>query len=255
MPSPSSGLPRALLTVLLCLAALPVSAQSGDGFTIELEVGPVWQTRNDVQIPNDASGTRFSLVDIVGNGPWPSARAYLTWDINSRHSLRGLLAPLAYTETGSIAEPIAFAGQSYKAGESVEATYKFNSWRLGYRYRFLDRETLKLSVGFTAKIRDAKIELRQGDTSSEKTDVGFVPLIYLGSDWQFASRWHLNFDFEGLAGGPGRAFDVALKLQRTLGDHWAVGAGYRTLEGGADVDAVYNFAWLHYALVSASFRL
>ena len=28
------------------------------------------------------------------------------------------------------------------------------------------------------------------------------------------------------------------------------GLRYRTLEGGADVDSVYSFAWLHYALVS-----
>jgi hypothetical protein len=33
-----------------------------------------------------------------------------------------------------------------------------------------------------------------------------------------------------------------------------VSAGYRTVEGGADVDEVYNFAWLHYAVLSASYR-
>jgi hypothetical protein len=27
--------------------------------------------------------------------------------------------------------------------------------------------------------------------------------------------------------------------------------GYRMLEGGADNDAVYGFAWLHYAVVGA----
>lgn len=35
-------------------------------FTIQLEAGPVWQGRNDVQIPNNENGTRFSLVDLVG---------------------------------------------------------------------------------------------------------------------------------------------------------------------------------------------
>lgn len=254
MLHPGTEISRVLLVTLLCAAAASVSAQSGSRSTIELETGPVWQSRNDVQIPNDESGTRFSLVDISGNGPWPSARTYLTWEINNRHSLRALLAPLAYTETGSIEDPIAFAGQSYEVGEPVEATYKFNSWRLGYRYRFLDGESLNLSVGFTAKIRDAKIELKQGSTSSSKTDLGFVPLVYLGADWQFTAKWHVVFDLAGLAGGPGRAFDVALKLQHTFGDHWGVSAGYRTLEGGADVEAVYNFAWLHYALVSASYR-
>jgi len=254
MPQQEKLTRRVWLVVLLCLAATSASAQDLPRFEIELEAGTVWQSRNDVQIPNDDSGTRFSLVDLAGNGPWPFARLYTTWNITERHSLRGLLAPLAYTETGSLTEPVDFAGQSFVPGDPVEATYKFNSWRLGYRYRFLDNDRLKLSVGFTAKIRDAKIELEQGSTSSSDTDLGFVPLLYLGADWQVSKKWHLIFDFEGLAGGPGRAFDVALKLHYAFDDRWGVSAGYRTLEGGADVESVYNFAWLHYALVSGSYR-
>jgi len=245
-----------------CLAAsvlmfTPVSttvAQSASAFMIELEAGLVWQSRNDVQIPNDESGTRFSLVDLVGKGPWPAGRLYLTWNINRRHALRALLAPLASTETGLFTEPVDFAGQTYQPGAPVQTTYKFNSWRLSYRYRFVDRERLRLWIGATAKIRDAKIELRQTGTSSKDTDVGFVPLAHLAADWRFASRWHGLFDFDGLAGGPGRAFDVALKAGYDLSRNWSLGAGYRTVEGGADVEAVYNFAWFHYALVSATYR-
>jgi hypothetical protein len=37
-----------------------------------------------------------------------------------------------------------------------------------------------------------------------------------------------------------------------VGDRWSILAGYRTVEGGADVEAVYSFAWLHYAVVSVS---
>ena len=243
-----------MLLLFTCIAGSSVSAQDGSGFVLELEAGPVWQTRNDVQIPNTDEGTRFSLVDLVGKGPWPAARLYITWNINERHSLRGLLAPLSYTETGVFTDPVEFAGASYAAGDPVDGTYKFNSWRIGYRYRFLNREHLKLSVGFTAKIRDAKIELEQGNTTSKDTDLGFVPLLYLGADWGFTENWYLIFDFEGLAGGPGRAFDIALKLQYDFNDHWGVSAGYRTVEGGADVESVYNFAWFHYAVVSGSFR-
>jgi hypothetical protein len=247
-------IPKFVLVMLMCVAVPSVSAQDVSGFVIDLEAGPVWQSRNDVQIPNTDAGTRFSLVDLAGKGPWPAVRLYLTWNINNRHSLRGLLAPLAYTETGLFTSLVDFAGKSYVPGAPVDGTYKFNSWRLGYRFRLLDRERLKLPVGFTAKIRDAKIELTQGSTTSKDTDVGFVPLIYLGVDWWFAKKWHLLFDFEGLAGGPGRAFDVALKLYYAINDHWGLSAGYRTLEGGADVESVYNFAWLHYAVLSGTYR-
>ena len=243
-----------LLIALICLSALTVEAQDQRRFEVELEVGAVWQTSNDVQVPNTVDGTRFSLEELVGNGPLPAGRLYFTYNIAERHSLRLLLAPLSYTLPGTFDTPVNFAGQTYAAGVPVDATYKFNSWRLGYRYRFLNKERLKLTVGFTAKVRDAKIGMAQGSTASEDTDVGFVPLLHLGADWTFAEAWHLIFDFQGLAGGPGRAFDVALKMHYDLGEQWALGAGYRTIEGGADVEQVYNFAWFQYAVVSGVFR-
>jgi len=231
-----------------------ILAQDPPTFAIEIEGGPVWQSRNDLQIPNDPSGTRFSLVDLVGTGAQPSGRLYLTWNISRRHGLRALLAPLSFTETGSPTETINFAGETYLTGSPVDGTYKFNSWRLGYRYLLRGTDRTRLYIGFTAKIRDAKVELRQGSTSSRKTDVGFVPLLHLAADWRFIDAWRLLFDFDGLAGGPGRAFDVALKLGYDLSDQTTLFGGYRTVEGGADVESVYNFAWLHYGVAGMSWR-
>jgi hypothetical protein len=222
---------------------------------IEVEGGPFWQSRNNVQIPNDESGTRFSLTDLVGNGPWAAVRLHLTWNLNERHALRAVLAPLSVTESGLLEEPVAFAGGQFSPNDPVEGTYRFNSWRVGYRYRLADREALDLWVGFTAKLRDAEVRLEQGATQAKDTDLGFVPLLHLAADWRFASRAHLLFDFDGLAGGPGRAFDTALKVGYDLNERLRIGAGYRTLEGGADVESVYNFAWLHYGIVSFSLRL
>ncbi|MBU1692397.1 MAG: hypothetical protein KKC51_00370 [Verrucomicrobia bacterium] len=52
----------------------------------------------------------------------------------------------------------------------------------------------------------------------------------------------------------GRGVDAVLKAQCDFDSGWYVAAGYRTLEGGADNDDVYTFAWLHYALVAAGRR-
>jgi hypothetical protein len=43
-------------------------------------------------------------------------------------------------------------------------------------------------------------------------------------------------------------------MKYDLSKNWTLAAGYRTLEGGADVDDVYTFAWLHYATASIAFR-
>ena len=241
--------------VLAALGFLPPPClRAQDTFQVEVEAGPVWQSRNDVQIPNDDRGTRFSLLDFAGNGPWPAARIYLTWNLNDRHSIQGLLAPLSVTESGLLDEPVTFAGETFEAATPVEGTYRFNSWRVGYRYRLTSRSDLDLRVGFTAKLRDAEIRLRQGNTSARDTDLGFVPLLHLAADWRFAPRGHVLFDFDGLAGGPGRAFDIGLRVGYEINDRWTVAGGYRTLEGGADVDTVYNFAWLHYGILSIVLR-
>ncbi len=239
------------------LAALGVASRAEADeprFSLELEAGPTWQSSNDVQIPNSELGTRFSFEELVGEGPWPSGRLYFTWNINDRHGLRVLLAPLSYTETGTFDTPVDFAGATYAAGEPTEASYTFNSWRLSYRYRLKDGERWQLWVGFTAKIRDAEIELRQGDTTSFDDDLGFVPLAHFAAEYRVSERWRLIADLDALAGGPGRAIDLALKVGYDVSDNWAVTAGYRTLEGGADTDDVYSFAWFNYAVVSGVYR-
>jgi hypothetical protein len=241
------GTALALLLPTLAVAQTP-------RLIVELEGGPVWQSYNDVEVPNDGTATRFALDELAGTGPWPAGRLYLTWNLGERHGLRALVAPFSLTETGTPAEPIGFAGADYAAGEPVEATYTFNSYRLTYRYRALGGDRSAAWIGFTAKIRDATIALEQGATSSRKDDVGFVPLLHLAGDWYFAPDWRLRFDADGLAGGPGRAIDAALKLGYDIDRHWTLSAGYRTLEGGADVDEVYAFAWLHYLVGSVSYR-
>ena len=252
----SFNIPKPVFLALLTAMGLSsvAFAQEVPRFEIELEAGPVWQTRNDVQIPNDETGTRFSLEELAGGGPWLTGRLYATWNIKPRHGLRLLLAPLSYTETGTFDEAVDFVGETYQPGEPTEATYQFNSWRLSYRYMFRNGERWRWWVGFTAKARDAKVELRQGDITSKDTDVGFVHLLHLAAHWKLPDRWRVLFDFDGLAGGPGRAVDLGLKLAYDFDESWSLTAGYRTVEGGADTDEVYNFAWFNSFVVSGIYR-
>jgi hypothetical protein len=247
-----------ILAIILSSLLVPTSNHAGlnsneSKFSFELELGPVWQGRNDVQIPNNENGTRFSLVDLVGQGPYPSARLYVSWQINKRHDLRLLLAPLSYTENGQFNTPVLFAGETFPAGIPTDATYKFNSWRITYRYRFHDGDQWRWWIGFTAKVRDAKIQLEQSDTSAKKTDLGFVPLLHIRGEYHFNPSWWLMLDLDALAGGPGRAEDGTIKLAYNFNDHWTLAGGYRTVEGGADVEEAYNFAWLHYLVLSATY--
>lgn len=226
---------------------------TGNKFIIEVEVGPVWQSENDVRIPGN-SGTLFSFADLTGSGPYAAGRLTIGWDIRERHGLKFVAAPLRVTGSGTFNQTVSFAGSTFAAGTSTEGSYKFDTYRLTYRYMFLDKSNWRLSAGATVLLRDAEIELEQNGVKTSDSNIGVVPLLSFAAEWSFIDRWAAILDFDGLAGGPGRAFDVAIKLQYDLTDRWRFGAGYRTLEGGADNDEVYNFAWFNYLFLSVGYR-
>lgn len=240
---------RSALALLCPLAACAGPAPERP-FGVELEGAAVWQSRNDVAVPGDGTGTRFPLDTLTGTGPVAAGRAYLTWRPAARHELRALVAPLSISGTDVLDRPVSFDGVSFAAGVPTDAKYRFDSYRLTWRYLFHDGEEWDWRVGFTGKIRDAEIELTQGPVTARKTDTGFVPLLHLAGDWRFAEDWRLALDVDGAWAPQGRAIDLALKTYVTLHDGVDLGFGYRGIEGGADNDEVFTFAWVHQAVVS-----
>ena len=112
---------------------------------------------------------------------------------------------------------------------------------------------LEFGLGLTAKIRDAKIALASSGAVSEKTNVGFVPIINFRLLWNIGNKFGLLLDGDALAAPQGRAEDVLIAATYKLSENFKVRAGYRILEGGADNDEVYNFALFHYASVGLSY--
>lgn len=238
---------RSCLPLVLIVGMVPSSAIALD---LKLSIGTSFQQSNDVQIPNDSSGTRFSLNDIAGEGPWASGRVEILWDINEKHAMRVMLAPLSYSEQGTIDVPINFAGSSFSESQAVTAEYTFNSWRVGYRYHLQTRKRWNSWIGATLKVRDAEIKLTQGSVSSLDDDLGLVPLLYLAGEYQFDGPWTIAADIDALGGGPGRAIDLGVNLSYAVHEKFKVGLEYRALEGGADIDQLFNFAWFNSAFLT-----
>ncbi len=243
----------ALSAFVICGAVRTSLAQDRERLALEIEGAAVWQSRNDVQIPNE-TGTRFSLIDVTRKGPYGAFRVEAAFDLTDRHGFRVIAAPLSFEDTGFLNEQVLFAGGIFDSGVATTASYKFSSYRFTYRYRFYEGATWRWKIGFTGFIRDARIALRQGTTLAEDTDVGFVPLAHLRGEARLSSNWRFLLDFEGLGASQGRAFDVAAKLGYKISDRWGLGFGYRTIEGGADVESVYNFAWLHFVVGSLRYN-
>lgn len=241
-----------MFVVISVLVGGTAGAQEPPKVVLDFEAGGVWLARNDVQIPNE-TGTRFSLQELIGAGPTEVTRVELAWNINPRHGLRVVYAPIRIEGSGTPAMDLLFAGEQFSAGVSTDAVYKFSSYRATYRYRFYQGDTWSWRVGGTAFIRDARVALAQGALAAEDTDVGFVPLAHLNGEARLGERWLLVLDLDVAAAPQGRAIDFGGRLRYALTDRLSLGAGYRTIEGGADVDPVFNFAWLNAAVASLAF--
>jgi hypothetical protein len=244
--------PSRLAPFLLLPGACATSEPVQQPFAVEVEGAALWQSRNDVAIPGD-TGTQFALDDLTGSGPFPGGRVELSWRLAQRHELRAVVAPLRISGTGTLDEPVEFDGESFAPGTATDATYRFDSYRLTYRYRIHDGEEWIWNLGLTAFLRDAEIELKQAGVAASKSNTGVVPLLHVAGSWHFAPDWRLALDADGAASPQGRALDAALKGYWRIGEDLELGFGYRTIEGGADNDEVYTFAWIHEAVVSLRF--
>jgi opacity protein-like surface antigen len=227
------------------LSFLAISAQAQ--FKLDLEGGVVFGTNyNKVRIPN-TGGTLVNLPRELNINPKAFYRIRAGYAIAKRHNISVLYAPLTVRYDGSFRENINFNNLVYNAGQPLEVFYKFNSYRLTYRYDFISTGRWKAGAGLTGKIRDADIRFRNDSQDTHFDNLGFVPLVNFYVSYNPSYRWSLIAEGDALASKFGRAEDIFAGASYQINSKLAVKLGYRVVEGGADVDDIYNFNWINYA--------
>lgn len=241
-----------------CLLVLALVAPAVAHWYADIEAGPVFSGYNDVRIPGD-TGTLFSLTEDFHARTAFAYRVRLSKTFGDRHWVSVLVAPLRVRSRGTVDRDLLFAGRRFRAGiDALQALYRFDSYRLTYRYGLVRTPRFSLDLGLTAKVRDAEIRLTYVHVmlpGASKKNTGFVPIISFRADWQLGRRVGLVLDGDALGVPRGRAEDVSAALRVGLSDRLDARVGYRVLEGGSDVDEVYGFALFHYAVAGITLRL
>jgi hypothetical protein len=244
----------ALGVVVLACGVFASNTAAADEVELDFEAGVAAASANVVRIPG-AGGTRFSLVEDLESPLVPAFRVRAGYRIAERHLITALYAPLSLNASGAFDRDVVFQGETFAAGDPVLATYRFDSYRLTYRFSFVRDDELELAAGVTAKIRDAEISLYGADSAS-KTNTGFVPLVNVFAHYRPGGGvLGILLEADALAAPQGRAEDVSVAVTWDVRNEVTLRAGYRMLEGGADNDEVYNFAWLHYGVVGVALHL
>jgi len=233
-----------LITICLLLFSFqPLKAQ----FWLDLEAGLVFGTNyNDIRIPG-TSGTLIDVSDQLSVKPQVFYRLRAGYTIANRHTISALFAPLTVNYDGSFDQDVNFNNAVYRRNEDVVVNYKFNSYRLTYRYDFVVNERWRVGAGLTGKIRDADIRYRSASNDQHFSNVGFVPLVNFYVGYKPTQYWTAILEGDALASKFGRAEDIFAGVSYHVNPNLGIKLGYRAVEGGADNDQIYNFTWINYA--------
>jgi len=242
---------RRWTAVLVVLAALiPASAHAY--WFVDAQTGIAAAGYNDVRIPGD-SGDTISLTDDLRSDPAAYMRLRVGNTFLKRHTISFLYAPLTLVSHGRLDSRVLYDGVVFPEDSRVRAVYRFDSYRLTYRYDFIRSDKLEAGAGLTVKIRDASVAL-YGAEQAQFANTGVVPLVRFRLLWSFAPPVSLLLEGDALAGPQGRAEDAMLGLQLDFNEHVTGLLGYRILEGGADNDEVYTFSLIHFGVIGITAR-
>jgi hypothetical protein len=230
---------------LLLLLVGVTFADTFNRFELDVESGMATVRYSDIQIPK-STGTLISFSEELETDPTFFIRGRFTYYFNKGNMLSILVAPLTLKAAGNVDREVIFEGESFAPNATLNTVYKFNSYRLTYEHFWFVGEKIRFGLGITAKVRDAAISIADSVKVSEKTDLGFVPLIKFSFVWNLVDPLALVLDGDALGAPEGRAEDIALSLRGDINDRLSLNLGYRVLEGGSDVEEVYSFTWVNY---------
>lgn len=218
---------------------------------LDVETSIVISGYNDVAVPGD-NGTRFSLTEDLDADQTGAFRLRYGKTLSERHWIGVLVAPLTIKSHGTLAKSVDFDGTTFPEGSSVDAKFRFDSYRFIYRYHLHQSDVFQASIGGALKVRSAEIRLESEGRKAEKENIGLVPLLSFDVTFKPFEKIHFLIDGEALAAPQGRAEDVLFAVKYRVNDSLSFKTGYRLLEGGADNDEVYTFSLFHYFLVGAA---
>jgi hypothetical protein len=219
-----------------------------DRASVELEFGAARLQKNELQSPNNATATRFDLAGVLGTrSTQGTARVTLRIPVAGGDEWLAVYAPLSFEGSAPLGQAVNFEGGSFTGGSQTRASYRFDTYRLTWRRPVIQNADTTVRLGFTGLVRDAAISLSQAGVSASRSNTGLVPLLHGSVERHLGPRVTLIGDVDALGSGQGHAVDLSLRAQYAIDADWAVSAGYRMLDGGADNDRLYNFAriqWL-----------
>lgn len=196
-------MPRPALTVALTLCALLPAAANGQPAAtnrppaLEVAVG-TWLPAPGIRLSADSDGIAGSEVDLqrdLALGRRAQWDLRLTLTPARRHQFVAETFPLNGQSSTSLPRPLRFVGANYRAGDRIESTLTWNTWRGGYRYAVLQRKALSLGVNLDLWYSDLRLRLQSA--TADRTGRSRLPIPGLGTSVRYQATTRVWLMGEG----------------------------------------------------------
>lgn len=206
---------------VLCLLALPASAQTGAAPAEDSTSGP---------------SAAYRLIDFpfgaALRSPVPGQlRLEATTTLAPRHEVR-------FSTWASGGGLDSFPGISL-ATLTADPTLRLDPARATYRYTFLTQRDWAWKLGVSANMRDMSDVVRPLGLA-DRLRFGALPLLHVAGEGRLASRWRLAVDADGLMTPRGRTFDLGLRVNYSLTPNFLLFGGYRLTDSAGEAEEFYG---------------
>jgi len=231
----------------------PVINIIGEDYHVEFQAG-AWlampwtvQYSDTESTTSTANGTTTttvvngSLVDfrsLLGLKNQVFPEGHITVKLAPKHKVRGEYIPAFFKQTTAIATTFQYNGQTYKAGDSVESTYRWSAWHAAYEFDPLtvDRGYL----GGMVAVSSLNISAATADSAQSGTASVNILMPGLGATGRYYVSGNLSvsgdFLFYYLPGSDtsthGHMIDAQFYATYNINKHAGAQVGYRFADSG-----------------------
>ena len=249
---------RTIIVFSFTLVFIFISINGKAEFVSSLQAAGVFPGYNDVRLPGN-TGSPVSYSKDLDAHPTFSPRFEAGYIFAERHYLGLMGSLLTLSARGTLDRDVNYDNRLFLKGTEVKALYRFDSYRLTYRYDFFISDSFRIGAGLTGKVRDAEISLETDSAIvSQKgslKNTGVVPLINYSIEWMASPEWTIYTYGDWLVSPYGRAEDIFIGTRYNFNNPLSIIVGYRILEGGSDSKEVYTFALFHYVVLGLEIRI
>jgi hypothetical protein len=225
------------INVIVCNAQTKDSLNSNE-LSISVGAGYVFQYYNKIAQPAETgSGIRLDKY----NTSLPVLyRLQINYALNTNKYLRLVVSP--FNQMGSFTSNTRIVSEDvqFNSGEKVDTYFGFNALRFGFVNRTTEGRFKSFKMGITLVVRKWEVRLMSSAKESTNDNVLALPLLYLGYERKFNSRFGLNAEVDVLGFPFAYVLEGGAELDYQLSKNFKIAVQYRILSGAFNSNEIKN---------------